>query len=98
MVYLMADNHHVSEDLTDLFNGIPPCRMFKQWNEDVLKPISVKSFFLKVDSENGQNTRILELSESSFHQFKEFLSHFKAEDFISSLVVSEEQKLKIAGI
>lgn len=83
----MTDDHHVSEDLADLFDCVLSSFMLEQWNEDIFKPVGVESVLFLIDIEDGNDTGVLELSESSFHEFDEFLSHFLTEDFIGSLVI-----------
>ena len=65
--YLMAYNHHESENLADLFNCILSGHMLEQGNEYVFEPVCVKPLFFMENLENDQKTGIFKLSESSFH-------------------------------
>ncbi len=90
----MVDNHHVSENLAHLFDGIFSCAMLEQWNEDALKPVCIESIFLMVNLENCQNAGILKLSESAFHKFEELLFNFRAEEFVRFFVVIQEEEFE----
>ena len=90
----MVDNHHVSENLAHLFNGIFSGAMLEQRNENVLEPVCIESIFFMVYLENGQNAGILKLSESAFHKFEELLFHFRAEAFVRFFVVIQEKEFK----
>lgn len=83
----MAYDHHVSEYLTDLFDCVLSSFMLEQGDEDVFKPVGVKSLLFLIDIKDGDDTGVFKLSESSFHEFDEFLFHFFTEHFIGSLVI-----------
>jgi hypothetical protein len=83
----MAYDHHVSEDLTDLFDCVFSGLMLEQRDEDVFKPVGVESLLFLIYFEDSDDARIFELSESSFHEFDEFLFHLFAEDLIGFFVV-----------
>ncbi len=94
----MADDHHESENLAHLLNGIFSGVMLEQRNEHVFEPIRIEPLFLMVDLENGQNAGILELSESAFHKFEELLFHFGAEVFVRFFVVSQEEEFEFGRV
>lgn len=94
----MTDYHHESKNLAYLFNCVFSGRVLEQGNEYVFKPICVKSVFFVINLENCQDTWVLELSESAFHKFEEFLFHLRTEDFVWFFVITQEKVFKVRWV
>ena len=94
----MSNYHHESEDLADLLDGILASRVLEEGNEDVFEPVGIESLFFKENLEDCEDAGVFELPEPAFHELKELLLHFAAENFPGPFVVSQKEVLDVGRV
>lgn len=95
MGYLMAQDHHGSENLPDLTSIVMILLLFEQAYEHILQPVVVDLLVPDELLEYLYDACGAELPDSSLHQLTEFFLCLSRKQFISQIVVGQVNVFKV---